>query len=241
MSLGKIVENLNGSYTEIKVELNGPIRTGYEYFIVNEDEKNTHYDGLYPIIPHDSDNPSKKSFGPGQISLPIQEQVINSKKGSKIIVSQMQQEVELSILADKLNQQTPKSSEYYVDSTRIEDLKAIESSKFDLTKLIKLCEELNDNFSNQNYFTVAMLVRAIKDHTPPIFGSRNFSVFANNYKGDGISFKKNMMNLEISLKNIADSFLHDQVRRKEKLPNKTQVDFRQDLDRLIEEIIRVLK
>lgn len=241
MSLGKITEDLNGSYTKIQVELNGPIRTGHEYFIVNENEKNSISDGLYPIIPYDSKNPSKNHFGPGRISLPIQEQVIRCEKGSKIIVSQMQQEMELSILADKLNQKPKKISEPYVDPDRIQDLKEINHSKFDLSKLIRLCEELNSNFKDQNYFAVAILVRAIKDHTPPVFKFKEFKEVANNYKGDGSSFRSNMMNLERSLKNIADSFLHDHIRRKEKLPTKIQVDFRQDLDRLIEEIIRILR
>lgn len=48
-----------------------------------------------------------------------------------------------------------------------------------------------------------------------------------------------MQHLDKSLKNIADGYLHLKIRQKEVLPNETQVDFRQDLDLLLSEIIRI--
>ncbi len=53
--------------------------------------------------------------------------------------------------------------------------------------------------------------------------------------------KKSMLHLNNSLRSIADSYLHQQIRNKETLPNATQVSFQQDMDRLLEEIIRKLK
>jgi hypothetical protein len=71
----------------------------------------------------------------------------------------------------------------------------------------------------------------------------NFEQIVQNYGApkDNKSFKKNMENLQNSLKNISDRFLHQQIRDKETLPNETQIDFRQDLDVLLEEIVRLLK
>lgn len=50
-----------------------------------------------------------------------------------------------------------------------------------------------------------------------------------------------MIHLDKSLRKIADSFLHTQIRKKETIPNATQVDFRRDLDVLLGEIVRILK
>lgn len=83
-----------------------------------------------------------------------------------------------------------------------------------------------------------MLCRAIIDHIPPIFNVNTFNEVANNYGSK--SFKRNMLNLNNSLRNIADSYLHQTIRKKETLPNKTQIDFKNDLDVLLAEIIRFL-
>ena len=127
----------------------------------------------------------------------------------------------------------------FVDETRLDELRSINDAKYDLTKLIRLCEELNDNYSRKNYLSVGMIGRTIIDHIPPILNSLSFNEVANNYPGQ--SFKKSMLHLNNSLRSIADSYLHQQIRNKETLPNATQVSFQQDMDRLLEEIIRKLK
>lgn len=138
-------------------------------------------------------------------------------------------------------QDIPKvETENYVNLDRIIELKSLTSSKFDFTKLIRLCEELNSSYSKGNYFAVGMLLRAIKDHVPPLFDCGNFSMVANNYKGSD-SFKRLMKHLENSMKNIADAFLHQQIRRSEDLPKRTQVEFKADLDALLGEVFRIYK
>jgi hypothetical protein len=131
------------------------------------------------------------------------------------------------------------ATEDYVDSERLEQLRAIHSSEFDLSKLIRLCEELNLCNSNRCYLSLTMLTRAILDHTPPIFGYSSFKEVANNYGSQ--SFKKSMAHLQNSLRNIADTHLHTPIRKKETLPNRTQVNFSNDLDILLAEIVRLMK
>lgn len=126
----------------------------------------------------------------------------------------------------------------YVDLSRIEELKKIQSKKFDFTRLIKQCQELNDASAKGNYYSVILLVRAIIDHVPPIFEKKNFKEVANNYGPK--SFKDSMDRLETSSRKIADSSIHQQIRKRETLPNKTQVNFSNDLDVLLEEITRKL-
>lgn len=140
----------------------------------------------------------------------------------------------------KINSQNKIGSLEYVNSTRILELKEIKSTEFDLTKLVKFCEELNSNYQNKNYLSVVMLVRAIIDHVPPIFHVSKFSEIANNYSGTK-SFKDSMQSLSNSLRKIADNYLHTQIRKNEVLPNSTQVDYSNDVDLLLSEIIRLLK
>ena len=78
------------------------------------------------------------------------------------------------------------------------------------------------------------------DHVPPIFGCKKFSEVANNYAG-AKSFKESMLNLENSSRKISDQYLHVQVRASETLPTVRQVDFSNDLDVLLGEIVRILK
>ncbi|HUV07200.1 MAG TPA: hypothetical protein VMX75_05690 [Spirochaetia bacterium] len=131
-------------------------------------------------------------------------------------------------------------SEPYVDPTRIQELKNITGTRFDLLKLIELCEELNISHSKKVILAIPTLVRSILDHVPPIFGQKSFKEVLNNYSG-AKSFKDSMTNLENSSRKIADAFLHTQIRAKESLPTETQVNFKNDLDVLLQEIVRLLK
>ena len=126
----------------------------------------------------------------------------------------------------------------FVNQSRVDELRAISNPKFDLKKLIKFCEELNSNFRNGNYLSVGMIGRSILNHVPPIFGKTTFNEVANNQGGQ--SFQKNMKHLNNSFRSLADGYLHSPIGKKETLPNATQVDFRQDLDKLLEEIVRKL-
>jgi len=132
---------------------------------------------------------------------------------------------------------TKSGSWNYINKTRLLELKRLCSDTFDFSKSVKLCEELNLAFSNSSYLSVTMLTRAILDHIPRVFGFENFTQVANNYGQK--SFKDSMSNLNNSSRKIADAHLHAPIRRRESLPNLTQIDFSNDLDILLSEIIRV--
>lgn len=127
----------------------------------------------------------------------------------------------------------------YIDPRRLSQIRGITNDMFDLTKLTRLCEELNESYKDESYFAVAMLVRAILDHVPPIFGCNNFAQIAS--KHGGKSFKESMVYLDNSSRKIADRHLHSQIRKRENLPYATQVNFANDLDVLLEEIVAILK
>jgi hypothetical protein len=128
----------------------------------------------------------------------------------------------------------------YVDRKRLKELRDLPTGSFDLSKLIRLCEDLNYCFLGQCYLAVIMLVRAVIDHVPPVFGCRSFAEVANNYAGTS-SFKESMHHLDVSSRKIADQHLHGQVRARESLPTVRQVDFSSDLDVLLGEVVRICK
>ena len=128
----------------------------------------------------------------------------------------------------------------YVDTTRLSELRSQTLAAWDAARLIRLAEELNIADANRCYMSVAMLVRAITDHVPPVFSCKTFAEVANNYAG-AKSFRGSMQHLNSSLRNIADAHLHLQIRKSEILPTQPQVDFRADLDVLLAETVRLLK
>jgi hypothetical protein len=124
----------------------------------------------------------------------------------------------------------------YVDKKRFQALKK-KSGKFDFSRLGQMLTELDHAFSIENYISVILLVRAVLDHVPPIFNLNTFAEVANNYGTK--SFKDSMSHLENSSRKIADAYLHTRIRNKESLPSKTQVNFSNDLDVLLAEIVRI--
>jgi hypothetical protein len=128
----------------------------------------------------------------------------------------------------------------FVDASRIAHLKAIHSPRFDLTRLIQLCKELNGASASASYLSVAVLARALIDHVPPIFGVRTFAEIQTNYSGSR-SFKESMSHLDLSCRKIADAHLHIQIRSREVLPTRTQVNFSNDIDVLLAEVVRILR
>lgn len=127
----------------------------------------------------------------------------------------------------------------YVSQRRLEELRAQTNGEWDLKRLVRMCEELNSSYEHGSYIACSMLVRSIVDHVPPIFGHKSFAEVASNYAG-GKSFRASMSHLDRSLRNLADGNLHTHIRQTESLPTETQVKFWADLDKLLEEIVRVL-
>lgn len=132
-----------------------------------------------------------------------------------------------------------KSVGEYVEPERIDELSKINDADFDFTKLIAYLKELNVSYSHGLYLSIPPLVRAVIDHIPPVFGKANFADVCGSYGSH--SFKESMKNLNNSSRKIADSFLHSQIRKQENLPNKTQINFKNDLDVLLQEIVRIRK
>ena len=126
----------------------------------------------------------------------------------------------------------------YISEVRIGHLSRCDNSDYDLAKLVAITEELNQCWGSQCYHAVAALNRALMDHIPPLFGYDKFSEVANNYSANR-SFKECMDRLENAARKIADQHLHTPIRNREALPSRVQVNFSNEIDVLLAEIVRV--
>ena len=129
----------------------------------------------------------------------------------------------------------------YVSPSRLDQLKRITNPGFDCTRLIRMCEELNDCAAHGNAHAVIMLTRAILDHVPPAFEFKTFAEVASHYKGGGSSFKRSIERLENQSRKVADRLLHMPIRTKEVAPNMNEVSFVSELETMLGEFVRLLK
>jgi hypothetical protein len=168
-----------------------------------------------------------------------------STRGNKELPPPQQKVITLSWCEEKMDELNHtikpkiKSERSFINIVRIEELKNLEVQNYDFKKLVRMLEEINDNYSFENYLSVSMLGRSIIDHIPPLFNFKTFNEVANNY--GNASFKKNMSHLNVSMRSIADNYLHMPIRKNETLPNENQIDFSRELDFLLAEIIRINK
>ena len=114
-------------------------------------------------------------------------------------------------------------------------MKAIQGARLDLKKLVKMCEELNDVYARGNFISSALLLRAIMNHVPPVFGVTTFSdVVAN----AGRSVKAILTRLNDEARPIADLHTHIIMRATEQLPTKNQLEpYKAGFEVLIQEVL----
>ena len=124
--------------------------------------------GKFGIAANGSMPKSKKTYVKNLLSPTIDSTIINIASDLGFDVTEYQEDLIHNQTSEEINKAE------YVNLGRILELKNVASPDFDLTILIKLCEELNDTYKNEHYYSTAMLVRAIIDHIPPIFGKGNF-------------------------------------------------------------------
>jgi hypothetical protein len=128
-----------------------------------------------------------------------------------------------------------KSNAAFLQTSLLSSLRQAKSQKFDCTKLVRFCEELNDSYGRGNYLSCALLMRGIMNHVPPVFGCQTFAqVVAQSGKSLKVVFER----LEDNARPIADLHTHAIIRAKESLPTKHQVEpYKASFELLIQEVI----
>ena len=153
---------------------------------------------------------------------------------------------DLQVIVDELKELMSKpSTEWmvlqteYIDSSVIEVLNKIKNQKYDLSKVIQFCEEINGAFSSGYFLSTSLLIRALLNHIPPIFGQKTFAqVVAQSSKSRKELFKP----LEEVARGVADLHTHDTIRHKESLPTRKQLEvFQPSIEILLQEIVAELQ
>lgn len=104
----------------------------------------------------------------------------------------------------------PPTPRPYVNKQVVEAIRTKDGpSTFNVTKLLGLIAELNQNYARRNTYASHALLRAILDHVPPIVGCANFREVANNYSW-GQTDKRYIKRLA-DFRDQADDALHRQI------------------------------
>jgi hypothetical protein len=107
--------------------------------------------------------------------------------------------------------QTPADS--YIGTQVITAIKSKQGTdQFDRSKLIRLIDELNDNYERANGYAVHALLRAILDHIPPLLGYASFPAAVNNYRWTRTdqAYMRKLLDFKLQ----ADDVLHRQISNK---------------------------
>jgi hypothetical protein len=122
----------------------------------------------------------------------------------------------------------------YVDKQIIDAIRAKDGKiKLNVTKLLALINELNDNYRQTFTYSAHAMLRAILDHIPPILNCPDFKAVANNYSW-GQTDKAYMKKL-LDFKLNADDALHRQISSKPDLLSLHDLPPRTWINQLLQE------
>lgn len=130
--------------------------------------------------------------------------------------------------------------ELYVDPRHIKDWEqAAAATKWDVSRLSALANDLNASHAQERPFSCLMLIRAIMDHIPPLFGHKLFSQVASQFPG--IRTDKAYVKALGDNRLLGDDVLHRHIG--EQLPRITmhEVPARIFLDALLRGVVTVLR
>ena len=124
----------------------------------------------------------------------------------------------------------------FIDSALVNKIRSLDSRRFNLSKLVRFAEELNESYRRGHYLSCALLIRAIVNHVPPLFGCVTFSQVV---ASSGRSVKAILNQLEEGARDIGDLHTHETVDRFSTPPTKNQVEpYKPPVEILFKEIER---
>ncbi|MEL7054327.1 MAG: hypothetical protein AAGM45_21450 [Cyanobacteria bacterium J06588_5] len=127
----------------------------------------------------------------------------------------------------------------FLDTNILNELRSQENARFDVRKLVRFCEELNDACQRGNYLSAALLIRAVMNHIPAVFGAKTFGEVV---AQSGRSLKSVLSIMQDGARPVADLHTHALIRSREALPTKHQVDpYKAGFELLIQEVIVKIK
>lgn len=127
-------------------------------------------------------------------------------------------------------------SAWIIDPGLIERLSNVELQKFDIVFLVRMCREINSCFAHSNLVATVLLMRAVLNYVPPLFGYETFSQVVANI---GRSFKDSFDHLEKGLRKIADFHTHRRIGTAEFYPSIAQVEpYKPQFELLLQQVVQ---
>lgn len=127
------------------------------------------------------------------------------------------------------------NSAWIIEPKLIDQLSAVTSVNQDVTFLVQMCREINSCFAHGNVVATTLLMRAVLNYVPPLFGQETFSqVVAQTSR----SLKDCFHHLENGLRKIADFHTHRRITTAEFCPSPAQVEpFKLQFELLLQELL----
>jgi hypothetical protein len=155
------------------------------------------------------------------------------------LIARIQRALQISLTELGEAWQQARSRDLFVAPSVIESLRQAHHNKYDLAKIVRFCEELNASYASGNYLASSLLIRALLNHVPPVFGHTTFEQVVNQ---SARSVKALLKPLDEILRDVADLHTQSLIRHKETLPTKFQIEpFKANLEVLLNEIIARVK
>lgn len=105
--------------------------------------------------------------------------------------------------------------------------------QLDRAKLLRLIDELNENYARGSTYAAHAVLRALLDHIPPLLGCANFTAVANNYPWSRTD--KAYIRRLLDFKLQADNAMHRQISAKADLLSLDDIPPRAWVNRLLQE------
>lgn len=110
-----------------------------------------------------------------------------------------------------------------------------DSTKVDVQFLGRMCREINSCYAHGNIVATALLMRAVLNYVPPLFGHETFPQVVANI---GRSLKDSFDHLESGLRKIADFHTHRRIGPAESYPSVAQVEpFKPQFELLLQQVV----
>jgi hypothetical protein len=131
------------------------------------------------------------------------------------------------------------ASSSYVNKQIVDEIRAKQGqSRFEVTKLLGLIDELNDNYARRNTYASHMLLRAVLDHIPPALDCKDFAAVVNNYAWPRTD--KRYIKRLADFRDQADDALHRQISAKPCVLDYDDMPASVCVDRLLQECAELL-
>ena len=122
-----------------------------------------------------------------------------------------------------------------IDPGLVERLALLRSSQFSPSFIVTMCNEINSSFRNGNVVATILLMRAVLNYVPSIFGHETFPQVV---ASSGRSLRDSFDHLENGLRKIADFHTHRRLGSADLCPTRAQVEpFKPQFELLLQQVV----